>query len=114
MKQFTERFGRFRDSPHLEFCAELNLDLINHYNPKAVVSVGITYCELAARLYSLNVIEEVKVDGRRVLIHCRDRQRPWIFTKHWSGARPSRKERELMKDYIAKHASPISATKAKL
>lgn len=48
-KEFALRYGRLDRSPHLEFCRDLNVELIDAYDPIAVVIPG-----LVAATYALN------------------------------------------------------------
>jgi hypothetical protein len=102
------RYGRFGTSRHLGFCATLNIDLIETHKPTAVIVVGIgsKYTDLIVPSYGLHHVRSVSFStksGRtsRLIEHYRDSKPAWIFTKHWTGARPSNGEKHEMRTYIA-------------
>lgn len=107
MVQFAERFGKFESSPHLPFCKELNLALIEHYGIKAVISPGLnpSHMRRISEIYGLRHIESLRTtDNRHRLIesYIDVRDRFWIFTKHWSGAFGfSDEQRRRIRDYIS-------------
>ncbi|MBI1405248.1 MAG: hypothetical protein GC145_03875 [Caulobacter sp.] len=86
LRVFGERFGPLAKSPHLDFCRDMNRDLIEVYQPEAVVAPGLGSAGLCARLYGLTPLRTIQDAGARVAeIYC-DGVRPWVFTKHWTGA----------------------------
>lgn len=98
-KQLEERYGRLRTSPHLAFCRDMNRRLFNAYGVKAVICTGINNDSLCGSLYGLGPLRQtVIVDGTRVAKLYHDGLRPWLFTKHWTGAFGfSRAQRERVK-----------------
>lgn len=85
--KFTERFGPLKRSPHLVFCRDLNWELIAYHDPVAIISPGLGMAKLASTLYDLDYKEtEVADNGHKLVLHYSDGIRPWLFTKHWSGA----------------------------
>ena len=86
MKEFTERFGPLAASPHLPFCREMNMDVIATYQPKAVILPGLGSAKHCASLYGLRHRESIQEGGARVAEAYTDGQRPWLFTKHWTGS----------------------------
>lgn len=86
MKEFVERFGALAASPHLPFCREMNLDIITAYQPKAVILPGLGSAKLCASLYGLRHCESIHEGGARVAETYTDGERPWLFTKHWTGS----------------------------
>lgn len=98
---FTERFGPLAKSPHLPICVEMNRELIEAYQPKAVVLPGLTHAPLVRDLYGLSTVEAVVHDGKRIAECCTDGTRPWVFTKHWTAAFGfSRRQREIAREAI--------------
>ena len=86
-KQLEQRYGRLRASPHLSFCRDLNRRLFDAYNVKAVICAGINNDALCHGPYELGPLREtLSVQGVRVAKLYHDGQRPWLFTKHWTGA----------------------------
>jgi len=65
----------------------MNRDLIEAYRPKAVIFVGLSNSKKAANAFGLEYVDNLSVYGTRVLEHYRDKHRPWLFTKHWTGSR---------------------------
>ena len=86
MSEFKERYGPLVASLHLPFCREMNLDIISAYQPKAVILPGLQSSTLCASLYGLRHVESIRHEGARVVEAFSDGTRPWLFTKHWSGA----------------------------
>ena len=99
LRQLEKRYGRLRNSPHLAFCRDMNQRLFDSYRVKAVVSPGIINDSLCGALYALGPIrEEVCADGARVAKLYHDGRRPWVFTKHWTGAFGfTRAQKEMVK-----------------
>jgi hypothetical protein len=96
-------------APHLEFCRDLNRDLINHYQPKAVVVTGFVFEKRATELYGLNFEDGVtipayrsgRIEKHKLIRKYVDDVRPWIFTKHWSGSRGLSEEQQLkIREYL--------------
>lgn len=83
---FAERFGPLAKSKHLPLCVEMNLDLIEAYQPRAVVLPGLMHVRLVRDLYGLTPVDAVIDGGHRIAEHYTDGKRPWIFTKHWTAA----------------------------
>ncbi|HZW16891.1 MAG TPA: hypothetical protein VFF66_11660 [Brevundimonas sp.] len=99
---FRQRFGPVAKSRHLPICTDMNRDLINFYQPSAVVLPGLTYTRLVQQLYGLTHEESIKLNGVRVAERYSDGSRPWIFTKHWTAAFGfSRQQREVARNSIA-------------
>lgn len=98
---FTERFGRMATSKHLPFCVAMNRDLIEHYQPDAVVLPGLTHLQLVRELYELAPVSIANHETTRVAEHYTDGKRPWVFTKHWTAAFGfSRAQRELAREAV--------------
>lgn len=98
---FRERFGPMEKSPHLAICAEMNRDLIDIYQPRAVVLPGLTYARLVQRLFGLTHEQSIDLSGVRVAECYSDGVRPWVFTKHWTAAFGfSKAQREKARDTI--------------
>lgn len=101
-KQLQERYGPLRTSPHLVFCRDMNSRLFNAYTVKAVICTGINNDVLCQNLYGLGPLRQtLAVDGTRVAKLYHDGLRPWLFTKHWTGAFGfTRTQREHVKNAI--------------
>lgn len=105
---FSERFGcRFQDSPHLDFCRDINLRLASLVAPKIVVVPGIGHAEFFSRLYGLRLVRSERwSNGHRLIEHYQRENVPWIFTKHWGGAFGfTQDQRERVRQYISLAAS---------
>lgn len=108
MNAFSAVFGYpFERAPHLGFCRDINREAIDFYKPAAIVVPGVQHRDLVATLYSLrperSLLEERTTDDRGLLIvPYTDGQRPWVFTKHWSGARLSNIDAARISTYIAR------------
>jgi hypothetical protein len=98
----VERYGPIEKSAHLEFSSRANRRLLSEYAPKAVIFPGLRYMQFVQDVYGLHHVSSKKgPKGARLIEHYRDANRPWIFTKHWSGAWLSEIERKLIEGYIA-------------
>ncbi len=98
---FAERFGPLATSKHLPLCVEMNLDLIEAYQPRAVVLPGLTHVRLVRDLYGLTPVGAVTDGGLRIAEHYTDGKRPWVFTKHWTAAFGfSKQQREVARQAI--------------
>lgn len=86
LREFAARFGPLASSPHLPFCRDLNRQLIDTYQPRAVVAPGIGTAALCAKLYGLRHADTVREGSTRVVEAYTDGSRPWLFTKHWTGS----------------------------
>lgn len=102
--ELVKRFGSLWYSRHLQFCIDKNKDLIDVYQPKAVIFVGLSNSKKAAHAFGLQSVETHDVDGTRVVEHYRDENRSWLFTKHWTGSRGfSRPQRDAIKTYLERN-----------
>lgn len=95
--EFSVRYGDLRTSPHIEFCRDLNLKLLQHYQPKAIIFTGLSIHKTVAKIYDLNFIRtHYASDSHRLLEHYLFQDTPWIFSKHWTASfgfsRDQRKE----------------------
>jgi hypothetical protein len=111
--ELESRYGKLERSEHLEFCTKLNRELIEIHAPDAVIVVGVgaKYTNILPSLYTLRHVRSVAGEnGGRVIEHYEDGSRPWIFCKHWTGARPSNSEKETMRTYIANLAGSDERT----
>ncbi|MDC9825375.1 hypothetical protein PRN20_16715 [Devosia sp. ZB163] len=114
---FTEKFTvPIQRSPHLPFCAEVNLELVRHYAVRAVVAPGLKSIRLFAEPYGLRHVRTIPAGNGHTLVEHFDREgTPWLFTKHWSAAFGfSTDQRERIRDYIAEVSPPHEASPAKL
>lgn len=95
---FEERYGKriWFCTEHLRFCREMNLHLVKHYQPKAVILPGLTAAETIANLYELSHQKTYYAsNGHRLVERFVDKNAmPWVFTKHWSGARGFTKDQQ--------------------
>jgi hypothetical protein len=75
-------------SRHLPFCVDMNLALISVHRPRAVVVVGLGAERLCREHFGLRKHDTVRSEGVRVAEQYFDGDgRPWLITKHWTGAR---------------------------
>ena len=80
---FRERFGSsFLKSPHLRFCRDVNLRLLDAVQPEAVVVRSLAYHRSLAKLYGLKPVADQSVP-RFATLYERDGV-PWIFTGSWT------------------------------
>jgi len=99
--EFKERFGELWQSRHLHFCMEMNRSLLDAYKPKSVIFPGLGHASRVAREFGLSYIYSLKIPGHRLVEHYEDDERPWFFTKHWTGSFGfSSAQRQQIKDYI--------------
>ena len=84
--EFRERFGRLWDSQHLRFCTDMNRSLLDIYQPRFVIFVGLSDAARVAEQFGLRLIASVKELSQPLVDHYEDSARPWFFTKHWSGS----------------------------
>jgi hypothetical protein len=100
-RTFRQRFGRrFRDSPHLEFCRRMNEELISLYQPKVVVTAGITDCEHFANLYGLQHRSTIRGQHMRLIEHFARDDIDWVFTAHWTGTYIGTADSAFIRAYI--------------
>lgn len=112
--ELLERFESLWDSRHLGFCIDMNRDLIELYQPKAVIFVGLSNSEKAANAFGLKYVDTHRVGGTRVLEHYRDARRPWFFTKHWTGSRGfTIAQRDAIRIYLEHNLIAKDMSKAK-
>jgi hypothetical protein len=109
VQELENRYGRFRDSPHVRWCVPLNQSLLKIHRPRAVIFVGMGVRDEITQLY------ELQRDGEDHLLEKRERRYriispyrdldncPWIFTKHWR-ARLCKSEKIMIRDYV--HSLP--------
>ena len=101
MSEFRQRFGLLRESPHLEFCVSMNRSLMEFYEPQAVIFPGLTQSRLCARLFDLELLDTVRLQGVKLIERYWDGERSWLFTKHWTGSFGfSNPQRAAVRDYI--------------
>jgi hypothetical protein len=99
--EFEERFGPLWDSPHLPFCIDMTRLLIEEYQPKAVIFAGLGPSKKVADKFALAHVNTLKSGSQRLVEHYSDGDRPWFFTKHWSGSFGfSNAQKESIKSYI--------------
>ena len=86
------RFGsltaRNQPNKHLEFCNRLNRELINLTAPSAIVVPGIGCTKIMSKNFNLTFEDSIKdpESNHRLCERYSDKERTWLFTKHWSGA----------------------------
>ena len=110
--ELADRYGNLKNSKHVEFCKNLNTSLIEYHDPVAVIVVGIghLYRTLIPTAYQLEHIKTVpNASGHQVVAQFTDGRRPWIFCKHWTGARISAEETTAMRKSI-REASTLRRT----
>jgi hypothetical protein len=100
-REFKERFGPLWDSPHLSFCVDLNRSLIEEYQPKSVIFVGLSDVTRVAEEFELRHVYTLKMQNHRLVEHYQDASRAWYFTKHWSGSFGfSNDQKAAIREYI--------------
>ena len=106
-RRFGYSFNSERCKKHLRFCAELNSELISNYRPKAIIAPGLNLIDILPSIYNLVpscIIKCPKTGHRLVEKYYSSEKLPWIFTKHWSGARGMTQEQT---DIISKYIKSI-------
>jgi hypothetical protein len=102
--EFKERYGELWKSPHLNFCTEKNELLLQEYRPKAVIFVGLGPAVRLATFFALTHIDTLNDGTHRLVEYYHDNNRPWFFTKHWTGAFGfSKVQMDAIKHYIDKN-----------
>ncbi len=106
-EKFTETFGYKWKSKecfkHFYFCKERNIELIQYHKPKIVIAPGIGDAEYFSNLYEMKHIDTVvdENNGHRLIEHFEFQDIPFIFTKHWTGARGfSKIQEKIIIDYL--------------
>jgi hypothetical protein len=103
-RELLERFDSLWGSPHLKFCIDMNRELIEVYQPRAVIFVGLSNAKKAAEAFCLQPVNTLTIESTRVVEHYQDGHRPWFFTKHWTGSRGfTTAQREAMRNYLLQH-----------
>ena len=108
LEQFRERFGVLENSPHLDFCIKKNKNLIHFHKPSAVICPGLSLISPCTKMFDLaHARTGRRTDGSRVYeIYTGDHELPWIFTKHWTGARGfTNEDKYLIKEAIQREVS---------
>jgi hypothetical protein len=97
------RVGDF--SQYLEFCADLNLRMIDFHRPKLVYQPGFGWGADAVKYYGLRHVRSVELARKpgRLLEHYEMPDgTPWLNTAHWTGAFGfSNADRDDIKAYAA-------------
>lgn len=87
---FYQRFGTsIEDSPHLRFCTDMNLKMLEVARPKAVILPGLSLSRQFAQVYGLTEVPHKALladNGHSLVKYYEGHGLPWVFTKHWSGA----------------------------
>lgn len=91
---------------HLDFCTGINHQLIEALNTKLIIFSGLTHLKRVAKIFGLTVLNIESVDGSKVAALAIDeKNRKWIFTKHWTGSFGfTMRQRNAVKDIIATHS----------
>jgi len=112
--EFQQRYGSLSQSQHLIFCRKQNLRLLAVHQPRIILCPGFGALDLfAAEMYSLNRVCVKRTDrGHRLIAHYERDGIPWVFTKHWTGARGfTQEQRNAIKAYIGNilgHPAPTA------
>lgn len=88
--------------PYAEWCRPLNEALFAYHQPRAIVAPGLGLLPLTAETYGLRHVETVRnAEGKRLIEHWTRDDRPWVLTKHWTGAFGfSCEEKKKITDYV--------------
>lgn len=108
-EHFLDRFGfSMTDNacrPHLKFCRDMNAKLFESHKPSAVIVPGLGLYDLLEPIYDLSRHDTRSCPhtGHRLVVAATDSCGiPWLFTKHWTGARGfTDSQRALIQDSIA-------------
>jgi hypothetical protein len=107
--EFVTRAGPEHLAAHLAFCRAQNERLIAYHQPRAVALPGLSLIQTVASLYGLTHVETIRFGPqgpRLVEAYVRDGT-PWVFTKHWSGARGfSTGQKRIVRDYLRTVGDP--------
>ena len=96
--QLKDRLGSdIERSPHLAWCTDRNLALIQKRQPDIVILAGMTKRETASRLFHLEVMGEpifLRNGKDRLVVKLTDGHRPWLVIAHLTSAHPPLNEDE--------------------
>jgi hypothetical protein len=82
---FKKTFGyTLAKSPHLKFCQQRNLTLLQQHDPKIVLSFGFASMKLAIELFNLRhkKTEYNNSNNKRLVEVFDDGSRVWLFARH--------------------------------
>ena len=108
-EKFKETFGyKWKSNSclkHFNLCKELNIDLIKYHKPKIFIAPGIGDAKYFSNIYEMKYIDTVVFESNgkrhRLIEHFEFQDIPFIFTKHWTGARGfSKIQKEIIIDYL--------------
>lgn len=103
-KQLEDVYGSVRNIPYLDFCCELNRELIEIVSPRAVVFTGLSWERLVVERFDLRKRRDLFRDGSsdmRLVESYSSAGRPWFVIPHLSGARKfSDEKRKQVSEFI--------------
>lgn len=93
-------FSKAQLDKHYIFCSKINRAMIEIRQPKVIVFPGILKESKAVKLYNLQPtsrphIMDTQKRGKLISFWSYG-STPWVFTKHWSGARLSNIEKNII------------------
>ena len=84
-KDFTSRYGTsFNDNPHMQFCCELNRQLIDRIEPKAIFFESISKIDLLRKHFPIQLQHQERVGPRPVDTYLLDGKYKLINFDHLS------------------------------
>lgn len=103
-RDVSKLFSKVQLDKHYSFCSKVNRVMIEIRQPKVIVFPGMLKESKAVRLYDLkptarNHIMDIHNRGKLISFWSYG-STPWVFTKHWSGARLSNKEKNIITDEL--------------
>ncbi|MCB6182577.1 hypothetical protein LIN78_03305 [Leeia sp. TBRC 13508] len=92
---FEKRYGtQFSKSPHLEFCIEVNKELVNRIEPRAIFFESLDRISILQKSFSLEKINSYPAGDRRVDEYVMDGKFRLINFDHLSAGPPMSKHRQ--------------------
>ncbi|RIJ25959.1 hypothetical protein D1224_02245 [Henriciella barbarensis] len=97
-KSFSEDFGfdysSIENLRHLEFCRDLNIELIKHHNPSHIIAVGLTHIVLLCALYGVSkhnrtIRSKCGKNHRIAELFSGEDGRKWVWVRHITGGKPA-------------------------
>lgn len=103
-RSLNQLFSKVQLDKHYRFCLKMNQAMLEIRHPKVIVFPGISKESKAVELYNLqptarNCVMDTHKKGK-LLSFWSYGSTPWVFTKHWSGARLSNIEKNIITEEL--------------
>jgi hypothetical protein len=106
IKDLVKKYGPIDPSNcHLNFCIDINSQLIKLLKPDLIIFTGISHASIVAKMYELHITETITENNSKIAISAHDKHKnKWIFTKHWTGSFGfSKDQKTIIKNLIDSH-----------